>query len=297
MQQNQALNWGNPPTGTYNAPVYLGLRRQIFGPPELHVAARDNVNGAEYTQALLDGEFDMGHMGTPPLFAALAQTDDYVIVGQGVVRYPCFWVVAPAEVSSFRDLAGKTIGLNKRRTCSHSIIRTLLDGEGLDESAIDLQILGDYGRITKTIGSGSLAAAVLCEPYVSYVERVYGWRVLIEGRRVIDPSNFGICVYARRNLVEDQPDLVARMVRDYALCVGYAMDHMDEAAQALYGKFPEFLPEDIDKAVRRDTPNWTSDTTIDEPFLSVVLEELKEQSIVPPGFTLDAGMMCPDLAA
>ena len=138
---------------------------------------------------------------------------------------------------------------------------------------------------------------MLCEPYVSYAERVYGWHVLVEGRRVIDPSNFGICVYARRQLVEDQPDLVARMVRDYATCVGYAMDHMDEAAQALYGKFPAFLPEDIDKAVRRDTPNWTSDTTIDEAFLSVVLEELKDQSIVPPDFVLDARMMCPALAA
>jgi len=297
MQQGKVLNWGNPPTGTYNAPVYLGLQRQMFGPPELRITARDNVNGADYTQALMDGEFDMGHIGTPPLFAAFAQTDDYVIVGQGVVRYPCFWVVAPADTMSFRDLAGKTIGLNKRQTCSHSIIRTLLDWEGLDESAIDLQILIDYARITETIGSGSLAAAVLCEPYVSYVERVYGWRVLVEGRRVIDPSNFGICVYARRNLVQNQPDLVARMVGDYARCVGYAMDHMDEAAQALYEMFPGFVPEDIDGAVRRDTPNWTSNTTIDEPFLSVVLEELKEQSIVPPGFTLDAGMMCSGLAA
>ena len=234
LQQGKVLNGGNPPTGTNNAPVYLGLQRQMFGPPELHITARDNVNGAEYTQALMDGEFDMGHIGTPPLFAAFAQTDDYVIVGQGVVRYPCFWVVAPADTMSFRDLAGKTIGLNKRQTCSHSIIRTLLDWEGLDESAIDLQILLDYARITETIGSGSLAAAVLCEPYVSYVERVYGWRVLVEGRRVIDPSNFGKCVYARRNLVQDQPDLVARMVGDYTRCVGYAMDHMDEAAQALY---------------------------------------------------------------
>jgi len=297
MQNSQVLNWGNPPTGTYSAPVYLGLQRQMFGPPELHVTARDNVNGAEYTQALLAGEFDMGHVGTPPLFAALAQTDEYVIVGQGVVRYPCFWVVAPAEVLSFRELAGKSIGLNKRQTCSHSIICTLLDREGLDESAVDLQILVDYARISETIGSGTLAAAVLCEPYVSYTERVYGWHVLIEGRRVIDPSNFGICVYARRQLVDDQPDLVARMVSDYASCVGYAMDYMDEAAQALYGKFPAFLPEDIDRAVRRDTPNWTSDTTIDEAFLSVALEELKEQSIVPPGFVLDARMMCPAMAA
>ena len=297
MQQSQVLHWGNPPTGTYSAPVYVGLRRGVFGPPDLRIEARDNVNGAEYTQALLAGEFDMGHMGTPPLFAALAETDEIVIVGQGVVRYPCFWVVAPAEISSVRDLIGKTIGLNRRRTCSHSIIGTLLDWEGLDESAVHLEILGDYARITEAIGSGGLAAAVLCEPHVSYAERVYGWRVLVEGRSVIDPSNFGICVYARRQLLRDQPDLVARVVRDYSHCVRYAMGHMDETAEVLYGKFAGILPEDIDRAVRRDTPNWTSDTKIDEAFLSVVLGELREQSVVPPGFALDASMMCSVLAA
>ena len=297
MPQRQVLNWGNPPNGTYSAPIHLGLKRGAFGPPDLRVVARDNVNGAKYTQALLAGEFDMGHMGTPPLFAALAQTDDYVIVGQGVVRYPCFWVVAAPDVTSVRDLVGTSVGLNKRRTCSHSIIRTLLAGEGLDESAVDLQILVDYVRITETIGSGALSAAVLCEPYVSYAERMYGWRVLVEGRRVIDPSNFGICVFARRRLVEDQPDLVARLVEDYGNSVRYAMDHMDEATRVLYGRFPEYLPVDIDHAVRRDTPNWTSDTTIDEDFLAVVLRELKDQSIVPPDFMLDARMMCPALAA
>ncbi len=297
MPRRQALHWGNPPAGTYSAPVYLGLQRGMFGPPDLALEAHDNVNGAEYTKALLAGKFDMGHMGTPPLFAALAATDEYVIVGQGVVRYPCFWVVAPAEISSFGDLVGKTIGLNRRQTCSHSIIRTLLGWEGLDESAVHLEILENYTRITDEIGSGDLAAAVLCEPHVSYAERAHGWRVLVEGREVIDPSNFGICVYARRRLLESEPELVAHLVRDYARCVRYAMDHMDEAAEVLDGKFPGFLAEDIERAIRRDTPNWTSDTTVDEAFLSVVVAELKEQSVVPSDFALGAEIMCTDLIA
>lgn len=291
MNQSHVLHWGNPPTGTYSAPVYLGLARGAFGPPEMRIEARDNVNGAAYTEALLTGEFDMGHIGTPPLFAALAETDDYVIVGQGVVRYPCFWVVAPPEIASVRDLVGKTIGLNRRQTCSHSIIRTLLHGEGLDETAVGLEILGDYGRITEAIGSGRLSAAVLCEPHVSYAERVYGWRVLVEGRQVIDPSNFGICVYARRRLVAEQPDLVARVVADYGRCVAYAMDHRDAAAEVLYGRFPGFLPEDIDRAVQREIPNWTAGTAIDEAFLGVVLKELKAQAVVPSTFALDETMM------
>jgi len=291
------LHWGNPPTGTYNAPIHLGLQRGAFGSPDLLIETRDNRNGAEYTQALLSGQFDMGHIGTPPLFAALAETDAYVIVGQGVVRYPCFWVVAPPEISSANELVGKSIGLNKRQTCSHSIIRTLLSWEGLTEADIDLRIFGDYANITEAIGTQGLAAAVLCEPHVSFTERVYGWRVLVEGRRVIDPSNFGICIYAKRTLLEERPDLVARLVEDYGNCVQYAIDHMDQAADALDGCFPGFLAEDIKKAIQRDTPNWTSDVTVDKDFLGTVLTELKSQEIVPAKFALDARIMFTRLVA
>ena len=297
MAQNQALHWGNPPTGIYNAPIYLGLVRRTFGPPDLRLTTRDNLSGADYEQALLAGEFDMGHMGTPPLFAALDQTDEYAIVGQGIVRYPCFWVLAPAEVTSFRDLIGKSIAVNKLRTCSHSIVRTLLRWEGKDESAIDLQTLVTPSRIVDAIGSGSIDAAVTWEPFVSYVERAHGWRVLIDGRSVIDPSNYGFCLYARRRLLKDRPDLVRRMMQDYASCVSYGVQHMDEMAEVLYGRFPGMIPEDIDKAVRRDAPNWTFDTTIDRPFFSEVLRELTEQSIIPADFELDAHLMLPKLAA
>ncbi|MDP3766996.1 MAG: hypothetical protein Q8S13_03195 [Dehalococcoidia bacterium] len=78
-----SVRWGNPPTGVYNTPIYLGRERGRFG-ARVAVDVRDNRTGADYTEALVAGEFDMGHMGTPPLFAALARTDAYVVVGQGL---------------------------------------------------------------------------------------------------------------------------------------------------------------------------------------------------------------------
>ncbi len=160
-----------------------------------------------------------------------------------------------------------------------------------------LECLGTYARIAEEVGSGDLSAAVLCEPHVSRVERVHGWRVLTGGREAIDPSNFGICVYARRRLLEDEPGLVARLVRDYGRCVRYATDRPDEAAGALGGTFPGFPAEDIERAIRRDAPDWTSDTAVDAAFLSAVVADLKEQSVVPGDFALNAGMMCADPAA
>ena len=83
------LQWGNSPIGVYSSPIFLGLKRGAFGPPGLRVEVTNNLTGADYTENLVLGRFDMGHMGTPPLFAALARTDEYVIVGQAVMRTAC----------------------------------------------------------------------------------------------------------------------------------------------------------------------------------------------------------------
>lgn len=287
MSTRTVLSWGNSPVGVYATPVYLGIQRGAFGPPGLRIEVTDNVTGADYTENVVGGRFDMGHMGTPPLFAALARTDDYVIVGQAVMRAACFYVVAPPGVRSLRDLKGGVIALNKLRTCPHSIVQSLLRDAGMTEADVTLLTLVDGWRINDAIARGEVAAAVNWEPYVSQAERAHGWRVLADGRRVVVPSNYGYLLYARRALVDREPELVARMIADYSACVRYAINHLDEAARTLYGKIPHVLPADIDRGLRRDVEGWTWDTTVDPAFLDRVMAELKGQAVVPAGFDVN----------
>jgi hypothetical protein len=138
MTSTTLIRWGNPPTGVHNTPIYLSLQTGTFKVPGVQIEARDNLTGADYTEALVAGTYDMGHIGTPPLFAALVRTQKYQIVGLGLVQYPPFYLMAPASVSSVRDLAGQVVTLNKLRTCPHSIIRTLLRWEGMEEDQVRL---------------------------------------------------------------------------------------------------------------------------------------------------------------
>lgn len=287
MAQRSRLHWGLSPTGVYSAPVYLALTRGVFGPPGLTVEVSDNITGADYTENLVAGEYDMGHIGTPPLFAALARTDEYVIVGQAVMRQACFYVIAPSTVRSLRDLRGQVIALNKLRTCPHSIVRTLLREAGMTEADVTLRALVDGWVINEAIGRGEVAAAVNWEPYVSQAERRYGWHVIGDGRTVIDPSNYGYLLYARRSLVAEEPALVTRMVRAYADAVRYAMEHVDEAAATLYGRIPGIEPVDIDRGLRRDLAGWTWDTRLDPAFIERVMAEMREQTVVPADFDVE----------
>jgi NitT/TauT family transport system substrate-binding protein len=278
------LHWGNSPIGVYSSPVFLGLQRKMFAPPGVHVEVTNNLTGADYTENLVARRFDMGHIGTPPLFAALARTDEYVIVGQAVMRTACFYVIAPPEVRSLRQLAGKTIALNKLRTCPHSIVRTCLAREGMTESDVVLRTLVEGAVINEAIGRGEVAAAVNWEPYISQAEREFGWHVIADGRTVIDPPNYGYLLYARRRLVEREPALVARMLANYSASVKYAMEHLDEAARTLDGTIPRILPEDVDRALRRDIEGWTWDTRLDPAFLERIVRELRAQAVVPSDF-------------
>jgi ABC-type nitrate/sulfonate/bicarbonate transport system substrate-binding protein len=278
------LHWGLSPTGVYSAPVYLALQRGAFGPSGLTVEVSDNITGADYTENLVAGKYDMGHIGTPPLFAALARTDEYVIVGQAVMRQACFYVIAPPAVRSLRDLRGQVIALNKLRTCPHSIVRTLLREDGMTENDVTLRTLVDGWVINEAIGRGEVAAAVNWEPYVSQAERQYGWHVIGDGRTVIDPPNYGYLIYARRSLVADEPQLVTAMVRAYSEAVRYAMAHADEAAATLYGRIPGIEAIDIDLGLRRDMAGWTWDTRLDPAFIDRVMAEMREQAVVSAGF-------------
>ena len=286
----ETFQWGNSPIGTYAAPIFLALARGAFGPPGLRVEVTNNLTGADYTENVVAGRYDMGHMGSPPLFAALARTDAYAVVGQAVMPTACFYLIAPPEVRSVAELRGKVIALNKLRTCPHSIVRTALRQAGLDEADVTLRTLVEGTHINEAIARGEVDAAVNWEPYISQAERRFGWRILADGRSVIAPPNYGYLLYARRALLRRDPGLVAHMIRDYAAAVQYAVEHLDEAAATLEGRIPGITRDDLDRALRRDTPSWTWDTRLDRAFLDRILVELRAQAVVGADFEMERAL-------
>lgn len=136
----------------------------------------------------------------------------------------------------------------------------------------------------EAIGEGRLAAACVWEPYASYAERVFGWRVIADGRTVIQPSNYAFLLYARRELLDAEPDVVAGLTREYAEAVRDAIADLAAAARTLHGKIPYVEPIDIDRGLRRDAPNWTWDLAVDGELLEAVTAELREQGVIPAAF-------------
>ena len=284
---DSVLRWGNPPAGVQNAPVYLGLSTGELGGPDIVVEASDNASGAEHTQALLDGAFDIGHLGAAPLMAALARTKEYAIVGTGLLRHPAQSLVVAPGVRGLRELRGKTVAINKRGTCAHSMLLTLMMREKMGEEELGLTTLGDAPAIVEGIRRGEVTAAVLWEPYTSMVLRETGWKVLTEGRRIWTPSRYCMMIYARRTLAVEAPVHIAGVLGAYGTCVRSAQGNTRAVADALIERMPHVPAEDVRSAVIREAPFWSADTTLDRGLLDRVIGELEVQAVLMAGFTLD----------
>ena len=280
------LNWGNPPTGVQNAPVYLARAHGMPTLPGIDIVATDTANGARHARALLHGKFDMGHMGAPSLMAALSRTPDYALVGTGLLRHPPHSMLVPPRVNKLWDLRGQPVGINRRGTCSHSILRTLLAREAMDESQVRVVEVSHLGSLN-SMRQNKLAAAVLWEPYATVAMHELGWKIFAPGASVWSPSRYCTMIYARRSLLDEDRDLVAAVLKSYSSWVRAAQLDLEGAAEQVILELPTVAPEDIRGAIARDAPSWCADTSLDRSLLDRVIGELQIQSMLPDGFRLD----------
>lgn len=280
------LRWGNPPTGIHNVPIYVGMSAGIFAAPGVTITANDNITGADYTEEVVAGRLDMGHMGTPPLFAALNRTREIAIVGQGLVRYPPFYVLTAPSVNSISQLKGRRVAINERQTCPHSILRTLLRWHALDETDVDLVTLIDGWEMASAAGRNDLAAVVIWEPYASYLERAHGWRIVANGHDVIRPSNYAFCLWAQRGLIREAPDLLCHMLAGYSRSVAHVKAHPKSVGEYV-GRFPLVSPSDVEHGIARESALWSADLAVDPVLMKHVIAELEIQGIVDKQFVLD----------
>ena len=281
------IKWGNPPTSVLNAPVYLARANRMLALPDVEIVPTDTTSGSQHTRALLDAEFDMGHIGAPPLMAALSRTREYALVGTGLLRHPPHSMLVAVGVKRLSDIAHQPIGINRRGTCSESILRTLLAREGIEEADLRIVEMGSGAKGLNLIRRGELSAAVLWEPFATTALREMGWRMFAAGHSVWSPSRYCTMIYARRSLAERSPELVRRVLHAYANWVQAAQLDLKGTAELVIEKMPAIPPEDIRDAVTREAPTWCADTHLDLSLLLRAMAELEVQTVLPNGFRLD----------
>jgi len=276
--------WGCSPRGVYNMGVFLGKVKGIFDIPGTELTLFENLTGADYTAELIQGKFDMGTCGTPPLMAAFERTDAYAVIGTANSNFPPFYLIAPKSIQKVEALEGQVIAINKFRTCPDSTIRQVLTNASVALKNVKFVALVTPARFIEAIDNNDIQAAMLWEPWVSYAERVFNWHILVDCPKVIQPSNWAHLIYARRSILEDRPDLVRSYVSAYKRSIEYAKDNIHELSSLDY-PMDYVSAEDIEKAIKREVPLWNTNLAFDREIATIAEKDLKKQKVISDNFS------------
>ncbi len=286
------VNWGTPPVGLFNFPIELWHKTGRFAERGLDLTLSSHLTGEEYGARIRSGAYDMGQIGTPVFLPAAVGSREYAVVSVGFCDFAPFYLVAAPQVGRLADCRGEKVVINKRMTCPGSLLEWHARQEGLtidDFSVVELMKdspFDNYGQaFADGIERGAFRIGILYEPYVSLVERRYGWRVLADYADLLRPANYGILLYARRRWIEEKPQLVRRMVHAYFAAAAWGVDHPAEL-RPFASQLPFVTEDDIENAMRRDGRHWLREPSLDWAFLKRVEEELKTQCRVPADYDI-----------
>lgn len=288
------VNWGAPPVGLFNFPIEAWQRSGRFAERELDLVLSSHLTGEEYGARIRAGAYDMGQVGTPVFLPAVVGSAEYAVVSVGFCDFAPFYLVAAPDVAHLADCRGETIVINKRMTCPGSLLEWHARQEGLtldDFPVVELMRDSAYDNYGQAFAEGVardvFRIGILYEPYVSLVERRYGWHVLADYADLLRSANYGILLYARRRWIEEQPELVRRMVHAYFAAMAWGVDHPAEL-RPFASRLPLVTEDDIETAMRREGRYWLREPSLDWAFLKRVEQELVIQQRVPTDYDIGA---------
>jgi NitT/TauT family transport system substrate-binding protein len=221
------------PTDKCGVPLRLGIDKGFFRTEGIDLSLRVVFGGPEIAAEYDSGRLKIGELGTPPGLTAIANGARFRIVGSSIRRGAVQYFVAKPHIASWAELAGTRLGALTRGSCSYWFMREVLDHHGLDPDK-DVTIVGlgpRYPRVVELIEQGELDGAIISEPNVTIGDHAGAFRVWL-GLNSVDfvPRMQWSIAVANTGIIEDDPELIAAVLRGCRRSYHYAAAHRDEWA-------------------------------------------------------------------
>jgi len=227
-----AVEYGVP-TDRCGLQLRLGVEKGFFRDEGIELTVRIIFGGPEIAAQFDSGRLAIGELGTPPGLTALAKGARFKIVGSSVRRGAVQYFVAHPRFADWPDLAGANLGVLSRGSCSDWYMREVLSHHAIDpETDVTIHGLGPrYPQLLKLLGSGELDGAIISEPNVTMGEEAGLFKVWLGMNKLdfVPRMQWTICV-ANNEVLANQPDLIAAVLRGCRRSYRYAADHRDEWA-------------------------------------------------------------------
>lgn len=219
-----------------------------------------NAGPAE-VEALFAGEIDLGYIGPIPAISANVQSKGDVQIIAGAADAGAVLAVRPdAGIGSVKDLDGKTVAIPQLGNTQHLSLLNLLSENDLqvaDRGGTVRVVAAANADILNLMQQGNIDAALVPEPWGTMLEEQVGAGILLDYDEVWRGGEYPVAVViARRDFVEQNPEVVAEFLRLHREATLYINENKDavtavinQEIEAVTGK--AIAAEVLDKAFAR----------------------------------------------
>lgn len=266
------INWtaiSGTQTGIWVAYEEGILKRNGVDAELIHIASTSRA-----IQAMLAGEVAFSALDVQNTVEANGKGADLVLVA-GITNRLTFSVMARAHVKTLADLKGKTIGITRVGSSTHTTAVIALGEAGLKPGDYTLLSLTEVPNILMALTAGQIDAGILSPPTNTRARRAGFTEV--KNLAVDGPEYASIALGSTRAYVRANEDVTRRVVRSYAEAVHLLKTNKAVALKALQ-KYTKVKEQDVlDDTYNQFTAYLESVPRISARGLAKVLAEAREK--------------------
>jgi len=267
-----------------NAPLWLAEDARLFEKYGLD-ARVIHARGAVPVQALVSGSVEFGAFsGSSTVAANLAGSDIVFVAAKGNFAVMSLWVRRDSPIKNLAELRGKTIGVTRAGSATHTMARLALKSAGLTEK--DVKYLHHPGLPESfvSLDKGLVDASLGSPPRP-------GFKELVDLSALKIPFLQG-AIEVQRSFLQNRRETVLNLLKAYVETIKLAKEKPDIAIAAIAKRMrvsveivrPVYAPhanvlEEV-PYVRRDSVQAIFDLYPKEQLKSISFEKLVDNSLL-----------------
>jgi ABC-type nitrate/sulfonate/bicarbonate transport system substrate-binding protein len=191
----------------------IGIEQGIFAKYGLDVETSDMAGDARLQQALAAGSIDFG-LGSGPAMALASKGGQAIAVAAfaGEPRNIAIIVGPGSPIKTVANLKDKLVGATTKGSLTEWLVQRLAQQQGWGENGINLAELGTFDAAVAALKTKQFDAMVGALE-AGYLLEEKGEGKVLTGLEGVAPKFHTHVVFARKDLVQSNPDLVARFLR------------------------------------------------------------------------------------
>ncbi len=201
--------WGYTNPSAYYWDVYAAIELGYLKDEGLAVEPLNISQVSQAVRTLLTGDINILSVNTEVAISAGEKDADIVMIGVETTK-PTFALVARPEIADFAGLRGKTLGVTQLDEASTTMLKLLLQKNGVKPGEYDFVTTGGTPNRYAALKSGAIAATMLSQP-VDFLAESEGFHVLGHAFEVFDGPLVSLAT--QRKWAKANPETVVRFLR------------------------------------------------------------------------------------